>query len=839
MKTLKAIRIILFLIFLALTHIQAQDQSKDAPPKMPPVKQEKIGYGKISGTVVDEKQESVPFAAISLKDATTEKIIDGTVSDDKGHFVIKSIVEGKYLINISFIGYETFVKGPYEFTGKGDIYSLGSIAISRAAVTLDEVVVEGQRELIEDKVDRIVYNAEQDKSTAGGDATDVLRRVPLLSVDLDGNVSLRGSSNIKVLIDGRPSAIMASNVSDALKQIPADQIKSVEVITSPSARYDAEGTAGIINIITKKNDLQGASLSMNSNVGYTGSSLGLNGSYRKNRINLSLGGFGRSVYNLEGEYENNQNIRNALGGETVSITHQQAETDNKTTFGIYNFGADYAINKYNWVGGSVKFGLFNVRQTQDNRLTETMGNDGTLSSVEDVLSENLSNNMDVSLNYVKTFEKKGKELSFLTLFSQNTLSNNFTIERLSSNHFESNNSILNENKGFNKEYTVQLDFVEPLSDKIIFEAGAKNIARDVTSDFVFNVRNDEGEFEPVMQNELNNNFKYLQNVVAAYVSSTFELSKGFNVMIGSRYEYTMIDATFADNEQLDVPKYGIFAPSLNMSKKIGKTNTIKFAYNRRIQRPSLQFLNPNINASNPLNILQGNPSLEPEFTNNIEVSYSTFKNGKSFNFSAYARNTSGSIQQVRETLGQDTIFSTYRNIGQEDAYGIGIFGNVRIGRFSMNGGVDTYYAILNNNLEDPIYSAANKGFVLNGKFIMSYELTKKYILQSFFGAKTGLVQLQGMQGGFHAYSLNLNRNFSEKKGSIGIGIENFLQNGLRVRSEINSPLLHQENVNVTRNFNVKLNFSYRIGKMTAGPQQPKRKSIQNNDLKNSESNDVQ
>ncbi|MCU0451065.1 MAG: TonB-dependent receptor, partial [Bernardetiaceae bacterium] len=214
------------------------------------------GRAKITGIVLDSAdRQPVAFATVSLLDPQTNKPVSGAVADEKGQFSITKVPAGKFTLSVSFIGYRTSNRS-LTSEGKGEL-ALGTVFLNQMVKELDEVTVEGQKELIEERVDRTIYNAEQDATTRGGDAADVLRRVPALTVDLDGNVSLRGNQNIRVLINNKPSTILATSVADALRQIPADQIKSVEVITSPSARYDAEGSAGIINIITKKNTLQG------------------------------------------------------------------------------------------------------------------------------------------------------------------------------------------------------------------------------------------------------------------------------------------------------------------------------------------------------------------------------------------------------------------------------------------------------------------------------------------------------------------------------------------------------------------------------------------------------
>lgn len=801
--------------------------------KMAKSKQPEVGYGKLTGQILDPDNQPVPFATIALISNADGSTVDGTIADESGKFVLKSIPEGNYKVSISFIGFDKLEKSPFEFTGKGESYDLGTVKMASNTQELDEVVVEGQRELMEEKVDRIIYNAEQDKTTTGGDATDVLRRVPLLSVDLDGNVSLRGSSNIRVLIDNRPSTISASSIADALKQIPADQIKSVEVITSPSARYDAEGTGGIINIITKKNNLQGASVSLNSSAGLRGSNLGLNASYRKGRAGFTLGGFGRAGYNIKGDFENEQTLFDD-NGNIRSITNQSASTLTNMMFGRYNLGFDYELNKYNWVNASVKFGLFNFGNAQDDRTSETVdGNENLINSnLQDVSMDNFSNTVDVSLNYIKTFETKGKEFSVLTLYSQNSRTNNFENISKDTDTEDVLSKQKNDNDSYNREITIQADYVNPIGDKQILEFGGKNIMRMVTSDYTYYTASGSGAYTEVSGAGFTNVFDYNQNVTAGYLSYTLDFLKTYSVKAGGRYEYTTITANFSDEVDLDLPSYGVLVPSLNLSKKLGIGNTIKAAYSRRIQRPSLQFLNPNVDASNPKNISQGNPNLDPEFTDNFELSYSTFKKGTSLNFSAFMRNTNGSIQQVREIIGQDTIRTTYQNIGEEDAYGVSVFANVRIGKkIMLNGGVDSYYSIMNNNVDDPIYNASNQGLVLSGRVFGSYKVNDNWSFQFFSFFRGKQVQLQGYQTGFYMYSLSLNRSFKEDRGSIGIGAENFIGGRMRRTSEISSAFIDQYNTNVMYNMNFKVNFSYRFGKLSVSQPRRRGKSVDNSDLK--------
>jgi outer membrane receptor protein involved in Fe transport len=788
------------------------------------------GKGKISGVTRDSTtKQPVEYANVALNDPNTNKPVNGTVCDDKGKFSVHKIPNGKYIVVISFIGYESR-NIPIEISDKNDDIDLGVVQISPTAAILREVVIEGQKTLIEEKVDRTIYNAENDATTRGGDATDVLKRVPMLSVDLDGNVSLRGSSNIKVLVNNKPSTIMASSVADALKQIPADQIKTVEVITSPSAKYDAEGSSGIINIITKKNNLQGLTLNIDGSAGLRGSNLGLNGNYRKKKMGFSIGGWGRANYNVHGNFENTQIINPGQSNEVITI--QKADTRNQGTFGHYNLGWDYDVNKNNSIAASVRFGLRNNTSFQDNLTTQRNQEPG---STSDVKIEDLSNNVDASLNYTHTFAKPQREFSILTLFSRNNRTNDYFNTVYLNNTVDIDSIRKNLNTSYNQEITVQTDYQTPVGETQMFEIGAKNISRKVSSDYKYFVAHDDGVFNPsTSSTQRANVFDYTQNVTAGYLSYTLTFLKSYSLKAGARYEYTSIGANYGNTEETlaKIPSYGVLVPSVNFSKKLKNGNTLKLSYNRRIQRPSIQFLNPSVQNSNNLNYTKGNPNLSPEYTNNYELSYSTYIKGSSLNFSSFMRNSTGSIQSVRQTLANGGIETTYKNIGQEDAYGVSVFANVNIGgKFSLNGGSDLYYAVLKNNVDDVALNASNQGWVVSYRLFGNYDLGKNWGAQ-FFGFYRGRrVQLQGTQGGFGIYSLGLKKDFNEKKGSIGFGAENFFTPGFKIKNATNSAFISQRSVTTLHNMNFKITFSYRIGKMSFDAPKRRRRSINNDDLK--------
>ena len=796
------------------------------------------GNVKITGTVMDSvTQKPVEFANVALMKADSNTPIDGALCNDKGEFTINKVAPGDYKVVISFIGFDSKTIS-VKVDDKKDI-DLGKVIISPTPQVLKEVTIEGQKALIEEKVDRTVYNAENDATAKGGDATDVLKRVPMLSVDIEGNVSLRGNQNILVLINNKPSTIMASNVADALKQIPADQIKTVEVITSPSAKYDAEGSAGIINIITKKNSLEGLTLNVDAGVGLRGSNLGLNGNYRKGKMGFSLGGFGRANYNIKGETSNEQLFKSS---DRLNI--QTADTRNQGLFGNYNLGWDYDINKKNALAASVRFGVRNMENFQDD-LTRNVFQSGVFEqgNLADVESKNHNNNIDANFTYTHYYEKPQRELSVQGLYSRNNGDNRYEmLYKAATGESSPLYNTLNLNDSYNQEITIQADYQTPINDNQMLEFGGKDIMRKAVSDF----QTFSSDFDPANPTFVppytedtdpsqSNNLNYDQNVTATYLSYTYSTKSGYSFKGGARYEYTTINAYTKTDDDIKIPSYGVIVPSVNLSRKLKNGNTLKFSYNRRIQRPSIRFLNPNIQRQSDISITQGNPSLDPEYTNNYEVSYSTLLKGVMLNISTFARTTTGGIQSVRDQYtfeGKEVNRTTYQNIGEENAYGTSLFANINIGKFSLNGGGDVFYSVLNNNSPNPELQASNEGWVYTGRMFGNYTLSKGWGLQAFGFYRGNRIDLQGKQGGFYFYSVAVRKEFNEKRGSVGIGFENFIQKYVRIENSVSSETMEQLNVNKMFNSSIRLNFSYRIGKMSMDNQPRRsRRSINNDDLK--------
>ena len=786
--------------------------------------------GRLTGLLTDGATgQPLPYATVAVLTAAGTPVAGGVGGAD-GRFGLAGVAAGTYVLKVNALGYQELTRPGVVVTGGEQ--ALEPLALTPAAQQLSEVTVTGPRRLVEELVDRTVYHADQDETTRGGDATAVLRRVPLLSVDLDGNVSLRGSQNIKVLINNKPSTITAGSVADGLRQLPADQIARVEVITAPSAKYDAEGSAGIINIVTKGNTLRGGQLSVDGSGGTRSGTLNLNGGYRTGRMGFALGGFGRAGYHTPGGFASEQQTADPATGAQTRTT-QTADTRQSQLFGRYTLGWDFDLSKQHALAASLTYGTRNATTYQDGLLTQTQTQPpapapGT-TSARNVRTTDESGTVDASLTYTHLYTKPQRELSALALLSYNNRDYNFDNDIYAATDQAGPGTAGNDNHSTNQELTAQLDYQTPTRPNQLLEVGAKNIRRRVGSDYTY--------YGQLANAQADNSFRYRQNVAAAYLVYTFNLPLGFTLRPGLRYEYTTIAADFGRGGAAEIPDYGVLVPSVGLLHKFANGNVLKLNYNRRLQRPSLQFLNPNVQAANPLAQTQGNPLLRPEFTSNYELGYGTLLRQANLNFSAFARRTTGSIQSVRTPLGQaeypGAVLINYQNVGAESAYGGSAFLSLDVGQqFSVSGGLDAYYLVLQNNVPDPRHAARNAGLVVAGRLYASYALPKNWGLQVFGFYRGQQVQLQGSQSNFAVYSFSLKREFASKQASLGFGAENFFSPRNAVRTDISSPLLAQSSTVVQHLTSFKVYFSYRVGKLSAEARA--HKNVKNDDLKTDE-----
>ncbi|GAB4039684.1 TonB-dependent receptor [Spirosoma jeollabukense] len=793
------------------------------------------GNAKISGYVVDSTlTKAVEFANIAVYSTLTNKLVDGTVADDKGKFSLRLAAPGTYRLMISFLGYTAKTVDNVVLT-KGQTKDMGVIRLSASTRTLNEVTVAGKKALVEDKVDRLVYNADSDLAAKGGDATDILKKVPMLSVDLLGNVTLQGSSSVRVLINNKPSSILAGNLADALRQIPADLIKTVEVITSPSAKYDSEGSGGIINIITKKNTLQGLHLDVDSGLGNRNATLGLNGSFRKGNLGLNLNGNGRVIFNPSAS-DLNQTTYLASGATPVR-TNQHIDAFDKGIFAQYALGLDYDLAKNQSLTAGVRLGIRNLNMDQHQATTLLSNEPIAVPSKRDVYSQNLSNSIDVNVDYLHTYSGTGdgpkKEFSLSTQYSQNTLTNNFDANQLDTVGLIKSRQ-RNLNDATNKEFILQADYQLPVSQRFQLEFGGKNTLRQVTSLYQYLLASPTSAFA-TDDSRPSGSLTYDQNIAAAYVSTTFTTRSKFSIMTGLRYEYTSIHArtggsTTGGQGPISIPDYGRLLPSINLSKKVGESTTVKLAYTRRIRRPFIDDLNPNFNTVNPLNIRIGNPYLKPETVDRIEAGYSTQVKKTYLNVTLYTRLNTDDIQSIsqRSDTLVGAVVTRVTNLGKEYNYGSNVFATVNITpRWSVNGNIDVMYRFIQgltldvNGLSTLV---SNQGFRWGGRMDTQLQLDKGWAVQANIGYRGKDINLQGYRIGFAQYSLGARKDFSNKRGSLGLAAENFLTRGMGFTSVLNSAQFDQDFRQYIYNASVRATFSYKLGSLN-GAKVKKNKSL--------------
>jgi len=719
--------------------------------------------------------------------------------------------------------------------------------------TLKTVIVNGKRVLIKEKLDRTVYNVEQDKSLTGGDATDAMRRVPLLSVDVDGNVTLRGSANINILINNKPSTITANNLADALKQIPLDQIRSIEVITSPSVKYDADGSAGIINIVLKQDRLHGVLVNPDMAIGTRASFLGINGAYNNKKMAFSIGGFGRVTYNVTGTYANVQ----TTGAESINqfaATRKNELTDN------YNLGWDYDIDKHNFLNASVRYSQFNRHTYQDGLMSNFYDGavpDSTL--LNGVGVTGTSGTVDATLDLTHVFVK-GREFSFLTLFSRTDATNGFTNVQEDPADGALIGRFGNADRSSNQEITLQADYQTPLDSNQLLEFGAKQIVRGVISDYDNEVAAGGGPFIVETSPGLTNRFSYHQNVEAGYLEYTLNTRSRFSFRAGARYEYAIINAGLREPGVVlpEIPSYGVFLPAINLGWRLKNGKLIRFGFTRRIQRASLSFLNPNQVASDPGSVSTGNPALGPEYADNIELGYNTSVGAMSIGFSGFFRHSTGAIESVSLALpGGDTIERTYANIGKESTGGLNLFGSLDLGqRLSLSGGADLRYVDLSaaggaagagGGLAGGAGGAGaaggvgaagvaapaghNTGWVFGARLSGGYSFSKAWSLYLYSYYRGSQVLLQGYQTGYPYYSLTLKRQLPKKRGTIGVGAENFLSRGISVSTNLRSAALSQSTTNLNHTLSLRIYMSFTFGKLKVERGERSKKAVDNDDLK--------
>ncbi|HEX7412775.1 MAG TPA: TonB-dependent receptor [Bacteroidia bacterium] len=781
--------------------------------------------GQLSGRVIDSiSGKPIEYASISLMLQETNKVTTGTTTDDKGIFKLNNLADGKYKMLIYFIGYKTGTKTDIVIDNANQTISLGAIKLASKQTTLKEVVVEGEKSIIEMKIDKMVYNAEKDLTSQSGVATDVLKKVPQVSVDVDGNVELQGNSNIRFLINGKPSSVFGNNIVDVLSSIPASQIQSIEVITSPGAKYDAEGTGGIINIILKKVTAQG----INGNVSLTGGTRLQNGAFN---LSARKGKFGANVFfsgngQLTSTTINNMNRTSQDAALNQSAQLLQNGTSDFNRLG-YQTGAsiDWAITPKDNITAAFSYNNFGSTNTgiinRQAILQDVWGN--TLSNVNNSVNSNNNSNSQVydwNMNYKKTFKKEDQELDIL--YSASNAGNYSYYSQIQK--YISPDSIFNgsngKNNGTDKQTNISINYTHPLTKNITIETGAKTVLRQLnsTSDvFLLNPTSDNYNYSTTQSLAMH----YNRNIYAYYLSGTFKLFNWLDVKAGCRYEYTQTKADFSNVSAVTIQPYSSIIPSGVISHSFKNHHTLKISYTHRIQRPDYRDINPFFNVSDPKNITTGNPNLTPEIANNIELGYNkSFEKGANINVALFFRGNTHDIQsytryypsyKIGDSTYTNVAISTRENIGVENNFGMNIFASVPIAKkINLRSNISGFQRYIINNLAP---NSNISGFNYRINLNASYQISSTISAELFGNFNSPRINVQGKMPSFTTYNIAIRAQLFHKKASIALTATNPFNKYVNQKTELTGPNFTLYTIRELPYRSFGINFTYKFGKL--------------------------
>jgi outer membrane receptor protein involved in Fe transport len=603
----------------------------------------------ITGKIFDANtNQPLEYATVILKNAETQKI-SGGITDEKGMFDIKT-PKGTYEISAEYISFKS-KKYPRQNITKN--LDLGTIKLSEDTASLNEVVIIAEKTTVDIRLDKKIFNIGKDLSIRGGNASDVLGNVPSVQVDVEGTVSLRGNENVTILIDGRPSALVGMNGAEALRQIPAEAIEKIEVITSPSARYDAEGTAGILNIILRKNKLTGFNGSLQLDLGIPERvGTAFNANWRTKKWNL---------------FTNTGFRYNTTPGSSFSeVDYLQPSATNakvieKRKFGrlgrslFTSFGAEYYLTKNSSIIGNIVLNSGNDDDVNTNdieRFNVSGGiNEATFRKENESEEEK---RIQYTLDYVNNFNDEGEKLSINLQYSTEVEDalNNITEVDTQVNVLNDLEQVIenqNENRGL-----LQIDYVYPVGEDIQYEVGYRGNYRAIFNSFYLAERQDFENNGPLVPDvDLNNSFNYKEYVNAAYFQYGQKFSK-ISLLAGLRYEYTSIEIAQQTITTKDNRTYGNLFPTVNLGFEFKDGENITLGYNRRIRRPRGRSLNPFPSRSSESNLYSGNVDLNPVITDAVDLGYLKRWDKFTLSTAVYYNRSEDNWERIQENTGEIT-----------------------------------------------------------------------------------------------------------------------------------------------------------------------------------------
>lgn len=770
--TKKAVYFLILLVQIVLV-AQPKTEADSAP-----------AIGKIFGNIRDSRDSKpVEYATISLLNAQDSSLVSGALADEKGSFIIEQLKAGTYLIKASFIGYNNSFSSPITLKLGNESIKMEALQLSVSAQQLKEVQIDGEKSSIEHSIDKTVFNVGSNSIVTGGSATDVLKQVPTITLDQDGNITARGNGNITVWINGKPSGMTGVNRQAILDQIPASTIEKVELITNPSARYDAEGMGGIINIILKKNRQDGINGSVQAGVGTRlPSNVPINNYFALNKnnasatLNVKVGKWNISSnygyrYN-EGWHYIKQERYNKFDDANQNFNLDQVTYGNNLKRHNHSgsINADYNINDKNTVGVGGTFG-YNKGDNPEYIDTEykKIRSNTNLDSLSrrNFTSIGSGYNIDGNAYYRKNMEKKGQELNISASISHsenqnlNSFRENFISGAILPSNYDPFYSRIN-NKGANNIGVLQIDYIHPISEKTKFETGAKSTFRNIQ-----NTMAADNTQAQISDPSRTNSFNFTENIYAAYALINHNF--GFVAMqAGLRSEYTHIlgESKFLKNNPKNYQDYVNLFPSMHVSKKLGKEQEVRISFSQRINRPGNETLNPLPTWNNPRDLRKGNPQIRPENVYAMELSHSYNGKNHGLTTTVYYRRTTNSIQRVRNVSANgDTAKTVFENTNYSTNYGLELVLRTNI--------TDWWNFTTNLNAfgnEIALKTTINKSITADIRQMHNFKVVKGFDIQVSAFYMLPRATLQGTFQGFNGVDVGFRKDVFKGKGIVNLNI---------------------------------------------------------------------
>lgn len=782
--------------------------------------------GKISGVVLDiSNGKPVEAAAIKLMKETT--LIKGTETNKEGKFTIEDIDFGKYTLQILMTGYKTFTSQEVTVNDSNSAVDLPALKISPEGYTTEEIKVESEKSSIEFSADKKIFDVEKTLNTPGGNAIDVIRKLPSVSVDAEGNISMRGSQNVKILINGKPAGLDGPNRTNILSQIPSNQIANIEIISNPGAKYDAEGTSGIINIVLKSNEGFGYNGNLTLNAGTRDKYYGTFGfNVKKDNFNI-YGNYDYRIFNFinEGSSDRSNYIFNTFLNQSNS--GRTKNTNHFVKGGIdYDFSGNQSLSltsyyyKWDFKGNDASnFKSFDNSNTIISQYLSRTGNNGD------------GYGLNASLSYTKKFKTPQQELTGDFYYSNNKfdfnadLSQSWLVPLIANPNLtkQMTNSKLDELSG-------QFDYVHPFGEVYKFESGVKGLYRKNNRDYILE------KFDYILNSyviDLNqtNDFSYKEQIYSAY--STFSGKyKDFSYKAGLRVENTISNgALVTTNQNFDKNYLDVF-PSGSISQKLGATEELQLTYSRRINRPRIWALNPFRVSMDPSNIFSGNPNLKPEYIDSYELSLMKFFATTSITPSVFYRLTHDRIDRTRTLLDSNTTLTTFDNFTSSKAYGAELILNTTLFKFwNLNGSLSYYKTDVDAQNIQP--GLTNSAFTWSGRLISSMFLPGIANIQMVYYYSGKSVVAQGEMAPFTSFDFSISRDFFEKKFNVALRFADIF-NTMKFQVNVDDPSYRETFMRKNDSRNVFLTLTYKFG--TQEKKSEKRKPKDNTQNENNPPN---